>query len=234
MIPRRRIRQPMAGVRICAACAVALGGCTATNPVADPTTPKASPGHAGQLRTFYYECEDKSSMVVQYDPTVDEMVVFLPDKTVRLPHVRSGSGARYSNGEITYWNKGREALLQIGSVTTRCVENRRRSVIEDAKLRSVDYWATGNEPGWRLELDARNLRFITNYGQDRYSFVAPKPQVDRANRRTLYKSEGNGSTIMVQIDGKTCRDSMSGEGFESTVIVTLNDKTYHGCGLALH
>lgn len=34
--------------------------------------------------------------------------------------------------------------------------------------------------------------------------------------------------------GKTCRDSMSGEGFESTVIVTLNDKTYLGCGLALH
>jgi uncharacterized membrane protein len=68
----------------------------------------------------------------------------------------------------------------------------------------------------------------------RYSFVTPQSQVDRANRRTLYKSEGNGSTIVVQIDGKTCRDSMSGEGFESTVVVTLNDKTYHGCGLALH
>jgi uncharacterized membrane protein len=161
------------------------------------------------------------------------MIVFLPGKTIRLPHVRSGSGARYSDGEVAYWSKGREALLQVGGVTRHCVENRRRSVIEDAKLRGVDYWATGNEPGWHLEVDPHGLRFITNYGRERYTFTGLQPQVDQANKRTIYKSEGGGSTIMVQIDGKACQDSMSGERFESAVIVTFDGKSYHGCGLAL-
>lgn len=40
--------------------------------------------------------------------------------------------------------------------------------------------------------------------------------------------------IMVQIEGTACRDSMSGERFESTVTVTLNGKSYRGCGHALH
>jgi len=75
----------MAGVRVCAACAVALGGCTATNPIVDPTTPKVSPGHAEQLRTFYYECEDKSSMVMQYDPTVDDWWSSCPTKPYGCP-----------------------------------------------------------------------------------------------------------------------------------------------------
>jgi para-nitrobenzyl esterase len=32
---------------------------------------------------------------------------------VVLPHVRSGSGARYSDGRTTYWSKGGEATLEI-------------------------------------------------------------------------------------------------------------------------
>ena len=224
----------MAVAGICAAGAATLVGCTANDPVAGTASPKTALSNVERLHTFYYECEDKSSIVVQFQPATNEMMVFLPGKTVRLPHVRSGSGARYSDGEVTYWSKGREALLQVGSRTTRCVENRRRLVIEDAKLRGIDYWATGNEPGWHLEVDAHSLRFITNYGQNRHTFAEPQPQVDQANRRTLYKSESSGSTITVQIDGKTCQDSMSGERFESTVTVTFNGKNYHGCGLALH
>lgn len=229
----RHTLRPVLGARICIAGVASLIGCAVNNPVAD-TPPKTSAGKPAQLRTFYYECEDKSSVVVQFQPEADEMIVFLPGKTVRLPHVRSGSGARYSDGEVTYWSKGREVLFQIGDVTMHCVENRRRSVIEDAKLRGVDYWATGNEPGWRLELGAHTLRFVTNYDRDRYTFATPQPQVDQTNRHTLYKGEGAGSTIMVQIDGEACHDSMSGERFESTVTVIFDGKSYRGCGQALH
>jgi membrane-bound inhibitor of C-type lysozyme len=32
---------------------------------------------------------------------------------LRLPHVISGSGARYSDGKTTFWNRGRSVLMQI-------------------------------------------------------------------------------------------------------------------------
>ena len=30
-----------------------------------------------------------------------------------LPHVISGSGARYSDGKTTFWNRGKSVLMQI-------------------------------------------------------------------------------------------------------------------------
>ena len=40
--------------------------------------------------------------------------------------------------------------------------------------------------------------------------------------------------IIVEIEGSTCWDTMSGEEFESTVTVQFQGKTYRGCGRALH
>ena len=40
--------------------------------------------------------------------------LFLPTGTVNLPHVPSGSGAKYTDGEITFWSKGEEATLEVG------------------------------------------------------------------------------------------------------------------------
>ena len=34
-------------------------------------------------------------------------------RDLRLPHVISGSGARYSDGKTTFWNKGRSALVEV-------------------------------------------------------------------------------------------------------------------------
>ena len=38
----------------------------------------------------------------------------LPGHTVELPRAISASGARYSDGQLTFWNKGREAFVQRG------------------------------------------------------------------------------------------------------------------------
>jgi membrane-bound inhibitor of C-type lysozyme len=37
-----------------------------------------------------------------------------PGHRVELPRAISGSGARYSDGRLTFWNKGREAFVQRG------------------------------------------------------------------------------------------------------------------------
>jgi uncharacterized membrane protein len=40
--------------------------------------------------------------------------------------------------------------------------------------------------------------------------------------------------LTVIIEGRQCRDSMSGESFGATVTVMLDQKKYQGCGRALH
>ena len=84
-------------------------------------------------------------MVVEYRG-MEEIFLFLPDTTLTLPHVRSGSGAKYGEGTTTFWSRGEEAFLERGSETVDCVINRRASIIEDAKLSGMDFRATGNEP----------------------------------------------------------------------------------------
>jgi membrane-bound inhibitor of C-type lysozyme len=54
----------------------------------------------------------------------------------RLPHVISGSGARYGDGKTTFWNKGNDALLEVDD----------KIVVQDCALQ-----------GERLSQSTRNL-----------------------------------------------------------------------------
>lgn len=187
------------------------------------------------LRTFAYDGDDGSYIVVHLHADTDEATIFLPRQTVRLPRVSSASGAKFSNHTITFWTKGDEATLELqdGKVI-RCTENRRRSRIEDSKLRGNDYWATGNEPGWTLEIGPETTVLLTDYGETRYEFRTPEPRVDSEGRRTTYSTRDDGVQIVIRILGEPCHDSMSGEAFESTVEIQVGEQRLMGCGLALH
>lgn len=202
---------------------------------ADEPVAQSAESQADSAWTVAYDCEDGSYVVAQFRQATDDVWLFLPSKTVLLPHVPAASGARYSDGTYTIWSKGREARVgreDGGSVS--CVENRRRSIIEDAKLRGVDYWGTGNEPGWTLEIGPESTVLITNYGQERHELVTPAPLEDRENRRTTYRGTAGGQEIVITIVGRACNDDMSGESFETTVEVELDGRKLRGCGLPLH
>jgi len=202
----------------------------ATGGVAGPPGPTGRP-----LTAFFYQCDDGSSVVAKLVDHGQAAWLFLPGRTVRLPHVPAASGAKYSDGQVTFWSKGREALVEAGAAgSRRCNENRRRSIIEDAKLRGADFWATGNEPGWTLEIDWHSILFVTNYGQDSFHFPRPDPGVDQARATTSYTARDAGHGITVRLSGAACRDSMSGEAFETTVQITLDGRVYQGCGQPLH
>ena len=187
-----------------------------------------------QMRTFVYDCESGHSFIVNFKN--DEAWIFLPMQTVALDHVPSGSGTKYSNGAITYWSKGDEAVLDTPDTQYRgCKNNRAKAVWEDAKFRGVDFRAIGNEPGWFLEISEKTkLLFVNDYGQSRFEFILSEPVTDQAARQTTYTAKSNQQPITVIIEGRVCHDTMSGEQFESTVSVQFNDREYSGCGRALH
>jgi len=188
-----------------------------------------------QLTTFAYTCDDGTAVVARHRDEGD-VYLFLPGKTIRLPQLASGSGARYGDGNITYWSKGREATIEhADGSATRCGEQRPLSIIEDAKLRGADYWASGNEPGWTLEIAWDSIRFVTAYATEHYRFATPAPAVDTSEKRATYRASADDHQLTVTITYVRCGDSMSDVEFEGTVEIRFDDTTMlRGCGQPLH
>lgn len=62
-----------------------------------------------------YKCDGGKELYVRYlDGGKSAMVIF-PEREFRLDAVRTGSGARYSNGHTSLATKGSEAMLEEGS-----------------------------------------------------------------------------------------------------------------------
>ncbi len=65
----------------------------------------------GKIHVF--KCSDGVIAKVVYSETDETATVRFAGKTYKLKLVPSGSGAKYSDGKVVFWNKGTEALIQI-------------------------------------------------------------------------------------------------------------------------
>jgi putative lipoprotein len=183
-----------------------------------------------------YDCDDGFYLVAEFRPEDDTVYLFLGERGAILPHVPSGSGAKYDDpgAGVTFWEKGGEAMLLSGGVERSCVENRRRSIVESVKLRGADFWGTGNEPGWSVEVYPDRVVWIGDYGQTRHEARVEAPEVDPTGRTAIYAGTSDGHELVVILEGEPCVDSMSGESFESSVEVRVDARVLRGCGQPLH
>jgi uncharacterized membrane protein len=99
-----------------------------------------------------------------------------------------------------------------------------RSLLREKAKAGVLFLATGNEPGWNLEIRRNQLVFRTMNGD---SLVTPSPSIN-PNTDTL--KTYNANNLKVNIRNIACTDDMSGRMFPCSVEVVTKDKTYHGCG----
>ena len=61
-----------------------------------------------------FRCPDGQTVMAQFHLPEDQFVnVRFAGREMRLPHVISGSGARYSDGKTTFWNRGKSVLIQV-------------------------------------------------------------------------------------------------------------------------
>jgi heat shock protein HslJ/uncharacterized membrane protein len=196
-----------------------------------------------RVRVRLTRAVERAEMVRAFDCAEGPVFVLVPvlggdvalelDRDVlRLTRQPTGSGARYSDGKVTVWNKGREASLDVGGLTYRCTESRAGSIRADARLRGVDFRATGNEPGWALEVLEDRIVFL-DQGGARLTVPRPAPQVDPESGETVYAAETDGHRLRVLIREGECVDAMSGERAESSVAVEMDGRAYRGCGYAL-
>lgn len=74
--------------------------------------------------TVSYRCADGRTVTVMYydNPEPGSARLVVAGTTYELPHVVSASGARYAAGKVVWWNKGREATLELNGPATQCIE----------------------------------------------------------------------------------------------------------------
>ena len=215
-----------AGVWLIAACG--LAACFGDGPEGQTQTA------ARTLQSFAYNCASNGYIVADFRRGDAVMWVFMHDQTVQLDRVEAASGAKYRKGDITFWSKGSEAILEVAGASDSCTENRRASILEDAKLRGVSFRATGNEPGWLIEIGPKEILLETNYGADNYRFPLTTPDEDQPNRITTYRSEAHGRALKLRLIGIRCQDTMSDDVFATSVEFELDEKAYRGCGQPLY
>lgn len=96
-----------------------LIGCTATE--SEPESMEADMDTTSTLATF--QCPEGEMVEAEFIGA-DEVVVVLPDQeAINLPRVESASGARYSDGTTTLWNKGDEIMVEVDGdvILSECV-----------------------------------------------------------------------------------------------------------------
>jgi len=97
--------------------------------------------------------------------------------------------------------------------------------------RDRDFRAVGQEPGWQLEIrKGSEMRLTYDYGKGTAVTPAPRTQLDAQTGTRTLQARTEANDLRVEIVPVACSDSMSGRDFAATVTVTLNGRTFRGCG----
>jgi putative lipoprotein len=209
---------------------------------AEPAAPPAAaapaedvPPPEGVLRAYVWDCDGGLTLRMKNLYRENAITLEMHEGPRRLPQVVSASGAKYSDGSLTFWTKGSEAAFErAGSPPVQCRESRWQSLLADARERGVSFRGRGNEPGWTIEVGPGNrLSYVTNYGEQRYD-VATTGQggSDEVGTR-IYTADTDAGRLEVSVTKAPCQDDMSGEAFDYRIVIEHGDRTLRGCGTSL-
>jgi putative lipoprotein len=183
--------------------------------------PAPAPAH------WRWRCDDD----VVFDSLVygDRIVLHLAGGDITLPQVASASGAKYAEGDTSFWNEGGKATLEFQGDELSC--HGRRDPWDDARARGIVLRAIGQEPGWQLEIGADTLHLLYDYAEQ--EAVAPVLEPQRERDVTTWEAVTGEQRLRAVAEVKRCADAMSGEAFPLTVSVEIDGRSLHGCGRRL-
>jgi heat shock protein HslJ/uncharacterized lipoprotein YbaY len=199
----------------------------ATEPV--PIDPKAARIDVGTLTmtpvraeafVSKFRCGDQP---VSIGFTRDTMRMTVGAETFDMRQVVAASGAKYeaaNDPSTTFWSKGKSAMVTVrGRAYPECALG---------NAGAKPFRATGNEPGWRLDLDERQMTLTADYGNTRV--VAPQPAVETTADGKRYVASTREGPLAVTVRDQRCADTMTGMPYPNTVVVQFGGRTLNGCG----
>ncbi len=210
--------------------------------VAEPSAaPSAAPPYAdvpppeGVLRAYVWDCDGGLTLNMKNLYRENAITLDLHEGPRKLPQVESASGAKYSDGSLTFWTKGDTATFERpGSAPVECREVRYESLLADARERGVRFRGRGNEPGWTVEIGpGTRLEFVTSYGQERHAFDAASESGSETAGARVFRAAHGSQRIKVSVTTEACTDDMSDERFAQRMIVEFGGRSFRGCATAL-
>jgi uncharacterized membrane protein len=200
-----------------------------------PGAKKDMPPPEGVLRAYVWDCDGGLRLRMKNLYRDNAITLELHEGPRKLPHVIAASGAKYSDGSLTFWTKGSAATFErSGSAAVNCRELRAESLVADARERGVRYRGTGNEPGWVVEIGpGSHLLYAGNYGEDRRQFDdATERDSGQAGVR-VFAAGAKPDGVALTLTREPCSDDMSGESFDYRMDLEVNGKSYRGCATAI-
>ncbi len=94
----------------------------------------------------------------------------------------------------------------------------------------LNFRALGQEPFWRLDIDGGNHIRFERLGETPVVTPVPEAQTAEISGARTYHAINEANDLRLVIEPVPCTDTMSGQSFETTVTVTLNQQDYRGCG----
>lgn len=207
---------------------------TATEPGAPGDgTATRTPAPGEPLQAYVWNCDDGQTVRMRNLLRENAITIERHEGGRKLPQVTSASGAKYSDGSLSFWTRGDTALLENqGTAPVNCRQNRFESLLADARVRGVTFRGTGNEPGWTVETGpGSRLEFVTNFGEERHAFDAASESVDGGVR--VYSAGDGERSIKVTVSAEACTDDMSGWAFDHRMVVDFGGQSLRGCATAL-
>lgn len=150
----------------------------------------------------------------------------------RLPQAIVASGARYQDGEISFWNRGDQARVETPRGQLQCSIAEQRDALTRAEQPGVMFFGQGNEPGWSIALahDTPTLTIELNYGEDKIQLPYMVSVMDNEAGRVVIENGDVEPFFRVRIEAGACFDDMSGKPFPARVTLTYGGEQYSGCG----
>ncbi|HEY5804771.1 MAG TPA: YbaY family lipoprotein [Lysobacter sp.] len=195
--------------------------------------PSPPPGTA-TTQASHWQCGEVR-VSADFNPP-ERVVLSFSGRQLTIPQAVSASGARYADDKGNeFWTKGGTGTLTLGGEDKRdCSQADGPSPWEAARARGIGFRATGNEPGWWVEVGMGEAPLL----HAELDFGARKIEV--ANAKPLKGGLGfggktaNGTEVELKIERKPCQDDMSGNSFEASAQLSAGGKTYKGCGAFLN
>jgi uncharacterized membrane protein len=217
--------------------AVAQPSAAAESSPAPPAAPPYAdvPPPEGVLRVYVWNCDGGLMLNMKNLYRENAITLDLHEGPRKLPQVESASGAKYSDGSLTFWTKGDTAIFErTGSTPVQCREARYESLLADARERGVRFRGRGNEPGWTVEIGpGTRLEFVTSYGQERHAFDDASESGSETAGARVFRAAHGGQRIKVSVTTEACTDDMSDERFAQRMIVEFGGRSFRGCATAL-
>lgn len=150
----------------------------------------------------------------------------------RLPPAVVASGARYQQGELSFWHKGDAAEVESATGRLDCTRDLSREVLSRRQRPGTMFHARGNEPGWVVNLasDRPEATLVLDYGQRELTLPYRVTTLDNGEGRMILASGRADTPFELRLEARACFDSMSGQPFPARVTLSIDGEQYRGCG----